>query len=91
MIEVLPASSNDPNTRRILEDPYTLTQDRAAEPELGAQPDLPWRRGRDIAPELAGIWTTGFVMAMLQHPNRAAQQRITRLRLRQAGSGTPST
>lgn len=64
MIEVFRASSNDPNTRRMLEDPYTLTQDRAVEPELGPQPDLPWRRGREIAPELTGTWTTGFVMAM---------------------------
>lgn len=63
-IEIFRASSNDPNTRRLLEDPYTLTQDRAAEPELGPQPDLPWRRGRDIAPELAGTWTTGFFMAV---------------------------
>ena len=64
MVEVFGASSNDPNTRRMLEDPYTLTQDRAVEPELGPQPDLPWRRGSNIAPELAGVWTTGFVMAM---------------------------
>ncbi|MCX2931061.1 saccharopine dehydrogenase NADP-binding domain-containing protein [Mycobacterium sp. CVI_P3] len=64
MIEVFRASSNDPNTRRMLEDPYTLTQDRAVEPELGPQPDLPWRRGANIAPELAGVWTTGFAMAM---------------------------
>jgi short subunit dehydrogenase-like uncharacterized protein len=64
MIEVFRASSNDPNTRRMLEDPYTLTQDRAVEPELGPQPDLPWRRGGNIAPELAGVWTTGFAMAM---------------------------
>ena len=42
----------------------SLTQDRAVEPELGPQPDLPWRRGRDIAPELAGVWTTGFGMAL---------------------------
>ena len=34
-----------------------------AEPELGPQPDLPWRRGREIAPELAGVWAGGFVMA----------------------------
>jgi short subunit dehydrogenase-like uncharacterized protein len=64
MIEVFRASSNDPNTRRMLEDPYTLTQDRAVEPDLGPQPDLPWRRGANIAPELAGVWTTGFAMAM---------------------------
>ena len=31
----------------------TLTPERSAEPEFGAQPDLRWRRGRDIAPELA--------------------------------------
>ena len=36
---------------------------RGAEPELGPQPDLPWRRGRQIAPELAGVWTAGFLMA----------------------------
>ncbi|WP_445166010.1 saccharopine dehydrogenase family protein [Mycolicibacterium sp. Dal123E01] len=64
MIEVFRASSSDPNTRRMLEDPYTLTQDRAVEPDLGPQPDLPWRRGANIAPELAGVWTTGFAMAM---------------------------
>jgi short subunit dehydrogenase-like uncharacterized protein len=57
------ATSNDPEVRRLLNDPYSLTTDRGAEPELGAQPDLPLRRGSQIAPELAGIWTGGFVMA----------------------------
>ena len=56
MIEVFRASSGDPDTRKLLEDPYTLAHDRGAEPELGAQPDLPWRRGTEIAPELAGVW-----------------------------------
>ncbi len=65
MTEVLRAASNDPETRRLLNDPYTLSGDRAAEPELGPQPDLPWRRGREIAPELTGIWTAGFVMAVV--------------------------
>jgi len=64
MIEVFRASSGDPDTRRLLGDPYTLAQDRGAEPELGPQPDLPWRRGREIAPELDGVWAAGFVMAM---------------------------
>ncbi len=64
MIEVFRASSGDPDTRRLLGDPYTLAQDRGAEPELGPQPDLPWRRGRQIAPELDGVWAAGFVMAM---------------------------
>jgi short subunit dehydrogenase-like uncharacterized protein len=60
---VLRAMSSDAEVRRVMEDPYTLTTDRGAEPELGAQPDYPWRRGREIAPELDGIWTTGFIMA----------------------------
>ncbi len=63
MMEVLHTASADPDARRRLADPYTLTPDRQAEPELGPQPDLPWRRGRQIAPELAGLWTGGFVMA----------------------------
>ena len=64
MIEVFRASSGDPDTRRLLADPYTLAQDRGAKPELGQQPDLPRRRGREIAPELDGVWAAGFVMAM---------------------------
>lgn len=63
MMEVLDTASRDSEARRQLADPYTLTPDRGAEPELGPQPDLPWRRGRQIAPELAGLWTAGFVMA----------------------------
>lgn len=61
--DVVRAVSGDPETRRLLEDPYTLTTDRAAEPEFGPQPDYPWRRGSQIAPELDGIWTAGFMMA----------------------------
>ena len=63
MLGVLRTASSDPDARRTLEDPYTLTTDRSAEPDLGPQPDLPWRRGRDIAPELGKVWTAGFVMA----------------------------
>ena len=63
MTEVMRAASTNPDTRKLLEDPYTLAQDRGAEPELGPQPDLPWRRGREIAPELTGVWAAGFVMA----------------------------
>ena len=57
------AVSSDPDVRRQFADPYTLSPDRGAEPELGAQPDLPRRRGRQIAPELTGLWTAGFMMA----------------------------
>lgn len=63
MVEVLSTASSDPEARRQLADPYTLSTDRSAEPDLGSQPDLPWRRGRRIAPELAGLWTAGFLMA----------------------------
>jgi short subunit dehydrogenase-like uncharacterized protein len=63
MLEVLDATSSDADVRRQFADPYTLTPDRNAEPELGAQPDLRWRRGRQIAPELTGLWTAGFMMA----------------------------
>jgi trans enoyl reductase len=63
LLEVLNAASSDPDVRRQLADPYTLSTDRGAEPELGRQPDLPWRRGRQIAPELTGLWTAGFMMA----------------------------
>ena len=64
MIEVFRAASGDPDTRKLLEDPYTLSGDRGAEPEFGAQPDVGRRRGSEIAPELAGVWAAGFVMAM---------------------------
>lgn len=63
MVEVLSAAAKDPEARRLLNDPHTLSSDRSAEPQLGPEPDLSWRRGRDIAPELDGIWTAGFAMA----------------------------
>ena len=71
MMEVMRTASTDSEARRLMNDPYTLTPDRAAEPELGGQPDLRWRRGRDIAPELDGYWVGPFVMA-------AANTRIVR-------------
>jgi short subunit dehydrogenase-like uncharacterized protein len=71
MLELLRVASSDPEARRLMLDPYTLSPDRAAEPELGAQPDARWRRGREIAPELDGYWTGAFVMA-------AANTRIVR-------------
>ncbi|WIM89494.1 trans-acting enoyl reductase family protein [Candidatus Mycobacterium wuenschmannii] len=63
MLEVLDSTSRDADVRRQFIDPYTLSPDRGAEPELGAQPDLRRRRGRQIAPELTGLWTAGFMMA----------------------------
>jgi short subunit dehydrogenase-like uncharacterized protein len=63
MIDFLNTMSSDPQARRAMNDPYTLTPDRAAEPELGPQADIRWRRGREIATELDGYWVGAFVMA----------------------------
>ncbi len=65
MIEVMRAAAGDRELRRAMNDPYTLSPDRDAEPEFGAQPDLRWRRGREIAPELDGFWVAPFVMAVV--------------------------
>src|ERR1700712_5273194 len=62
MLEVMATASADPEARREMHDPYTLTTDRSAEPDFGHQSDTPWRRGRNIAPELDGIWTGAFMM-----------------------------
>jgi short subunit dehydrogenase-like uncharacterized protein len=62
MMEVMATASADPAARRLMNDPYTLTTDRAGEPDFGHQSDTPWRRGRDIAPELGGVWTGAFAM-----------------------------
>jgi short subunit dehydrogenase-like uncharacterized protein len=76
MTELVREASADPEARRLLNDPYTLTPDRSAEPELGAQPDARWRRGRDIAPELDGYWVGAFAMAL---PNTRTVRRSNAL------------
>lgn len=76
MVEIMRDSSSDPDVRALLADPYALSTDRAAEPEFGPQPDGGWRRGRDIAPELAGIWTAPFAMAL---PNTRTVRRSNAL------------
>ncbi|CDO87829.1 enoyl-ACP reductase [Mycobacterium triplex] len=63
LLGTMRTAAGDPEARRLIDDPYTLTTDRAAEPELGPQPDFARRRGRDIAAELAGFWAGGFVLA----------------------------
>ena len=76
MTELAREASLDPEARRLLNDPYTLTPDRAAEPELGPQPDARWRRGREIAPELDGYWVGAFAMAL---PNTRVVRRSNAL------------
>jgi short subunit dehydrogenase-like uncharacterized protein len=55
--------SADADLRRAIDDPYTLSPRRSDEPSLGPQPDLQFRRGRDVAPELGSVWTGGFMLA----------------------------
>jgi short subunit dehydrogenase-like uncharacterized protein len=47
----------DPASKRLVADPYALSPDREAEPELGNEHD-----GLGVAQEL-GVWTAPFVMA----------------------------
>lgn len=76
MVELAREASGNPEGRRLINDPYTLSPDRVAEPEFGAQPDARWRRGRDIAPELNGYWVGAFPMA---NPNTRIVRRTNAL------------
>ena len=64
MFELMRAGWGDPETRRLLDDPYSLSPDRVAEPDLGPQPEVFLHRGEELAPELAGLWTSGYLMAL---------------------------
>ncbi|WP_102141763.1 saccharopine dehydrogenase family protein [Mycobacterium hubeiense] len=64
MVELMRIAAEDPTMRRMLDDPYSLSPDRSAEPELGTQPDLPLCEGSAIAPELKGLWLGGYIMAL---------------------------
>jgi short subunit dehydrogenase-like uncharacterized protein len=61
MIEQLDEVRADPQLRRTAADPYALSPDRAAEPDLGRQRDL-MRVQRDAG---LGIWTGPFLMASI--------------------------
>jgi short subunit dehydrogenase-like uncharacterized protein len=51
--------ADEPARRRVVNDPYALSPDRSAEPDLGPQPDLTAPHfDRDL-----GMWTAPFVMA----------------------------
>lgn len=63
ILEARRTMSADPAVRTAIRDPYTLSADREAEPDLGRQSDAPLRRGAQIAPELEGSWTGAFIMA----------------------------
>ena len=64
MFDLMRAGSGDPETRQLLDDPYSLSPDRPAEPDLGPQPDVSLCRGEELAPELTGLWTSGYLMAL---------------------------
>lgn len=63
ILEARRTMSSNLDIRRAMLDPYTLSSDREAEPDLGRQSDTPFRRGVRIAPELNGTWTGAFIMA----------------------------
>ncbi|MEV4640584.1 saccharopine dehydrogenase NADP-binding domain-containing protein [Actinoplanes sp. NPDC049548] len=58
----LDAVRGDHDLRRIAASPYSLSPDRAAEPDLGRQPDHGSLRGADVDPALRGTLAP-FVMA----------------------------
>ncbi|WP_078293100.1 saccharopine dehydrogenase NADP-binding domain-containing protein [Mycobacterium sp. D16R24] len=62
MVEVMEASAEDPEVRRNSQDPYSLSPDRPAEPEVGPQHEFQTLRGESVAPELAGKWLGAFFM-----------------------------
>ena len=64
MLELMRAGAGDPAARRMLDDPYSLSPNREAEPDLGPQPDVSLHRGVELAPELTGLWTSGYLMAL---------------------------
>jgi saccharopine dehydrogenase (NAD+, L-lysine-forming) len=64
MFELMRVGSGDLQIRRLLDDPYSLSPDRPAEPDLGPQPDVSLHRGEELAPELSGLWTSGYLMAL---------------------------
>lgn len=61
-LESLAAVRSDPELRRLVDDPYTLSPDRDAEPDLGEQPV---RMGFDFDPDL-GTWLGPFLYEQLE-------------------------
>ncbi|NLG54972.1 MAG: enoyl-ACP reductase [Rhodococcus sp.] len=55
-------SVKDPSLRRLAASPYTLSPDRAAEPDLGRQTDVEIVKAAKVDPKLRG-WLAPFVMA----------------------------
>ncbi|HEY7075269.1 MAG TPA: saccharopine dehydrogenase NADP-binding domain-containing protein [Solirubrobacteraceae bacterium] len=55
----LAAVRGDPEHRRLVADPYALSPDRAAEPDLGSQRDL----DHPVRDDTLGMWLGPFVMA----------------------------
>ncbi|GGC75615.1 saccharopine dehydrogenase NADP-binding domain-containing protein [Hoyosella rhizosphaerae] len=54
--------AEDRELARVTKDPYTLSTDRALEPDLGKQSDNGFGRASEIDPDLTG-WTGTFLMA----------------------------
>ncbi|MUM17868.1 enoyl-ACP reductase [Mycobacterium sp. CBMA271] len=61
-LEMMKAAAGDPEVRRNMQDPYSLSPDRPAEPEVGRQREFEIVRGDSVAPELDGYWLGAFLM-----------------------------
>lgn len=61
-LEMMRAAAVDPEARRNAQDPYSLSPDRPAEPEVGRQREFEMFRGDSVAPELDGYWLGAFLM-----------------------------
>ncbi|CAM2834361.1 saccharopine dehydrogenase family protein [Skermania piniformis] len=68
---MMEAAADDRSIDRILADPYSLSPDRALEPDLGRQNDLTLERAAEVDPSLTG-WLTTFVMA--QHNSKVVRR-----------------
>ena len=60
---MMEAIAENPAKRSVVTDPYSLSPDRALEPDLGRQTDVATARASSIDPSLDG-WVGTFIMAM---------------------------
>lgn len=61
-LEMMKAAAQDPEVRRNVQDPYSLSPDRPAEPDVGRQREFELLRGDSVARELDGYWLGAFLM-----------------------------
>lgn len=62
-LEMMYAAATNPEVRRNVQDPYTLSPDRPAESDTERRREFQILRGRSVAPELDGYWMGAFFMS----------------------------